>query len=354
MPDRSAVAYLYDGSLEGLFTAIFEAYAHRPMPALIASGELFQPQFGLEARDIPTDPAKVDRVTAGIRRTMGEAAYEKIWLTFLSEQADRAQWIYRYVQLGMEQGRRIHQLLTADAVIPIETWSRRVSNEVGRMHQFVRFSERQGGVYYAGIRPDYAVLPLIMPFFVDRLRIQPFVLHDKRRELVGVFDTREWMVADAASLILPEPSTDERDYQRLWREFYRAVAIRERVNPTLRRQHMPKKYWSEILEMQPELRPESAGKELRVGRGDQPADKAAQAQGIRRSGPLAEGIGQTSAQDKRPRTPDDDTGSTTDRKGIARGDITERQSPPPSNPGVKGKVQEISRQGLYSFRPHLL
>ena len=35
MSDRSAVAYLYDGTFEGLMTAVFEAYAHRPMPDAI-------------------------------------------------------------------------------------------------------------------------------------------------------------------------------------------------------------------------------------------------------------------------------------------------------------------------------
>ena len=71
MSDGTAVAYLYDGTFEGLMTAIFEAYAHRPMPSAIAQADGFQPQFGQQAREIATDEIKAGRVVAGIRRILG-------------------------------------------------------------------------------------------------------------------------------------------------------------------------------------------------------------------------------------------------------------------------------------------
>lgn len=44
---------------------------------------------------------------------------------------------------------------------------RLVSLESARFVQFVRFSQREGGVYYAGIEPEYDVVALMMPHFAD-------------------------------------------------------------------------------------------------------------------------------------------------------------------------------------------
>ena len=35
---------------------------------------------------------------------------------------------------------------------------------------------------------------------------------------------------------------DEMKYRALWKRFYNTIAIKERINPNLRRQHMPKKF----------------------------------------------------------------------------------------------------------------
>lgn len=112
MSDGTALTLLYDGTFEGLMTAVFEAYTRRPMPASIAEEAGYQTLFGERAFYIAADMTKADRVTAGIRRSMGWEAYEKIWLAFLSEQPERGRWIYDYIRLGFEQGRRIASLLT--------------------------------------------------------------------------------------------------------------------------------------------------------------------------------------------------------------------------------------------------
>lgn len=247
---EDATAYLYDGSFEGLMTAVFEAFAHRPMPDGIWEAEGYQPQFGERTTEVTADITKADRVIAGIRKIMGSEAYERVWLTFLSEQRERGNWIYAYIRLGMEQGRRIHRLLTDRRVMTICKWSGLVSTESHRFLQFVRFSKREGGVYYAGIRPAYDIVALLMPHFVQRLNIQPFVIHDKTRGLLGVFDTKEWVITQADNIVIPAPAEEDLDYQQLWKTFYNTVAIRERTNPRCRMHFMPKKYWRDITEMQ--------------------------------------------------------------------------------------------------------
>lgn len=251
MTIRPDLIYLFDGTFEGLMTAVFEAYAHRPAPAMLLLNDC-QTELGKEYVDIAADMQKASRVVAGIRKTIGNAAYDLVWDAFLYGDELCGNRIYRYLLLGFEQGRRIWSMLTDERVMQVDKCARLVRREASYLLEFVRFSEMEGGVYYAAVSPEYAVLPLIMPHFVNRFHIQPFLIHDRTHALAGVWDTHEWVLRDTQGLVLPELTENERELRRLWKTFYDTVAIKERVNPALRRQHMPKKYWKHITELQPD------------------------------------------------------------------------------------------------------
>ena len=43
---------------------------------------------------------------------------------------------------------------------------------------------------------------------------------------------------------------DEKLFQEMWRSYFKALTIKERKNPKLQRQHMPRRYWKYITELQ--------------------------------------------------------------------------------------------------------
>ena len=43
---------------------------------------------------------------------------------------------------------------------------------------------------------------------------------------------------------------DERWYQDLWRTYFKAICIRERMNPRKHRQDLPVRYWKYLTEKQ--------------------------------------------------------------------------------------------------------
>lgn len=245
----SGVVYLYDGTFDGLMTAVFEAFAHRPQPDGIKEAATYQARFGERAVYIEPDTSKAGRVVRGVTEKMGQEAYEKVWLTFLSEQYDRGNAIYGYIRIGMRVGRDIHRLLADDSVAAVEKYSRAVAGEQLRWMQFLRFSKRCGGTYYAPITPLYDVLALIMPHFVDRMNVQPFIIHDKKRHLFGIYDRRTWYLITAEEMALPPAAAEQYNYEELWKRFYDTVAIGERFNPRLRMQHCPKRFWGDMTEM---------------------------------------------------------------------------------------------------------
>lgn len=247
------VCYRYDGSLDGLLCCIFAAYERRERPIAIAAGDAVQVALDASILDIATDPERASRVQRGIWTRIGPEAFACVQRAALSADPNAAQVALAYVRLGFTVGPRIDQRLADPAVHAMNKLLRQVDWEAHRYIQFLRFAELEGGVYFAEMEPEHDVLVLVMPHFADRFGQQPFIIHDRTRRLAGVWDLRQWTLHSSETMTLPPPTASEAQYQALWRVFYHSIAIKQRVNPDLRRQFMPKKFWRYITEMQPEL-----------------------------------------------------------------------------------------------------
>ena len=65
------VAYLHDGSLEGLLCCIFEAYVQREVPEDIVRERDYQPRFEQSSFFVQSDFNRALRVRRGIEREAG-------------------------------------------------------------------------------------------------------------------------------------------------------------------------------------------------------------------------------------------------------------------------------------------
>ncbi len=243
-----STAYSYDGSFDGFLTAVFVAYSNREIPEEIVEYGNLQEVFGRIVREIETSEIHARRVEAGIIKSIGSPCFEKIWQTFLSGEADKATLLYRYVKRGFEIGRRIYNDIAHCDVLPIEKMHLAITHEAHLLTGFTRFSEMEGGVYYAKISPKNSVVPLIMPHFADRFSVQPFLIFDSVHYLAGVYDMKSWYLVETDSLNVPQPDENELNYRRMWQGFYKAITIQERMNPVCRRSNMPLRYWANMTE----------------------------------------------------------------------------------------------------------
>lgn len=244
-----ALTLLFDGTFEGLMTAFFEAYARRPHPAAILPEAACQLEFGQRYQAVETDETKANRVVRGIQKQIGDFAYEKVWMAFLADLPDISQAVYRYLLWGFEIGPRIRARLADERVLAVDKAVSLVSREAQLLREFLRLAEMEGGVYYGEISPRHRVLPLLMPHFVERFAVQPFVIQDCTHRVAGLAQGGDWYITASSSFSLPAASAREAAVQQLWKAFYQKIAIKERINPRLQRQLMPKKYWKHMLEV---------------------------------------------------------------------------------------------------------
>lgn len=244
----TTVCYLYDGSWDGLLSAVFTAYARKQRPEAVLPEQDAQLKFGQESVRIDSDPVLAQRVEKGIIRKLGSPFLQSMGVAFLSQDVDKGTIIYNYIRAGLEMGRAIYNALAHKDVLEMDRICLHIYRESHLLKGFVRFSLMENGVYFGRITPKNSVVPLLMPHFADRFSDQPFLLFDAVHHLAGVYDTRDWRLVETQLLDLPELAEEELTYRKLWKQFYHSVTIQERVNPTCQRNHMPKRYWGNMTE----------------------------------------------------------------------------------------------------------
>ena len=249
------VAYLYDGSIEGLLSAVFESYASHEVPEDIVEEGDWQPRLLQSVRHIDTDMARARRVRAGINRAAGNRAFSAIVRASLSEDPDKGIKVLRFIRYVMDKnsGRNPRLSVLSDLSNPVVgdviALSNRVTNEAEKMRQFVRFTKRANGVWFSHCNPNASVVPLVMPHFVARFNIQPFAIYDEVHHIAGVYNGRDWQLVRGDIGIVPERASDDSYVEALWQRFYDSLSIDARYNPELRRHFMPVRLWKNLPEM---------------------------------------------------------------------------------------------------------
>lgn len=256
--DDASLVYVYDGSLEGMLTAVFEVFARKQHPVNVVSNRHLQQSLLLSYQTIDTSIALAERVRDGIINNLGEKNYWNIKQVFLSDDERKGKVLVDYLLYTMRKGRRSCTHLAHPAVAAFEELQKQVASEAHYMLQFVRFAQLKNGVYFSRIQPKASVVPLLMDHFASRFNIQPFIIYDASHGLSGVFDTEKWWLVDAREVAGAElfgNSRLEDDFQSLWQTFYDTIAIEERRNPRCQRNFMPKRFWGNMCEhIPPQLR----------------------------------------------------------------------------------------------------
>lgn len=262
----SNIAYVYDGSTEGLLSAVFLAYANHENPQDIIREGAFQLRLDQSAVYIETNTQHAERVRKGVIRKSNQKAWEIILDASLSDEPQTGTAIYRLIRLIMsrpaKQNAYIRNELTDPIVGPVLKLHHAVRNERHFMQELLRFEHFDNDLWFAKCNPNANVVPLLMDWFSARFNTQQFVIYDEVHNIAGIYDGESWVLAETNELDLPAHSSDEAVMQNAWKRFYDAVSIPARYHPELRRQHMPKRFWKNILEVRDEAPLAGTGRSL--------------------------------------------------------------------------------------------
>lgn len=242
------IDYLYDGTFEGILTCIYHHYYTDKASGIFLKTEYQSSLLG-GFMEVETDCVKATTVYEAIEKKISSYDLRRIYKVYLSCDPDKEMKILRYVVLGFRQGAAVSMLHGNPVVFDIQSIEKKINVETERMLQFVRFSVMEGDVLYSRIEPDNDVLELLHTHFCDRFRNDPFIIHDVRRNKALVAYQKRWYISEFNYSDIPEPSEEEQDYRKLWKNYFDNISIKERTNPRCQKNFMPVRYWKHLTEM---------------------------------------------------------------------------------------------------------
>ena len=245
--------------MDGLLTAVFDAFLLKEQPELLLAEGDALPLFCDHTYHVTTDEEKARRVWAGLEKKLSREALRLISVSWLSELRELNTPLFQYICKVFRQGDISRNFADAD-VLAVTNIARRVLHEQLRMKQFIRFQKAKDGTYLGVVSPDhnvhygyyYSLTPGPSPARPKDACYQ----RDARKgegsnmpirvsfedEAKVPFDLRNGKM-DADVL-----SDNDQLFQDLWRTYFKAICIKERMNPRKQLKDMPRRYWKYMTE----------------------------------------------------------------------------------------------------------
>lgn len=247
---------IYDGSFEGMLSAIFYVYEYKLKDVSIVKKEHSIKSFFDIDEEIITDYQKAERVWNGLSNKISTEAKRKLYKAFLSEIITIEDTILHYIRRALSSEINIEKDFSDPFILAIEQVVKKVNREKHRMDAFVRFRLTKDGIYFATVEPDFNVLPLIEGHFKRRYADQKWLIFDLKRNY-GIYynlENVETILLDVTPTINSKIeaksyfTSEEMQFQELWGNYFKNSNIVSRKNMELHVKNIPKRYWKYLPE----------------------------------------------------------------------------------------------------------
>jgi len=246
---------VYDGTFEGLLTAVFEIYERKLYPVKLLKGEWRNSALFEDVIPIVTDKARASRVLKGLRKKLSAAGVQRLYISHMAEIAGEDCNVLGFIRYVFDSEQNIEEDYGNRYVMRLSEILKMVRREKHRMEAFVRFQKLNDGTFYAAIEPDFNVLPLLIKHFKNRYADQKWMIYDIKRGYGVYYDLHDTQFIEMDFDELNNPvnviavySEDEGVYQNLWKNYFNSVNIASRKNTRLHVRHIPKRYWRHLTE----------------------------------------------------------------------------------------------------------
>ncbi|TDE17552.1 TIGR03915 family putative DNA repair protein [Dyadobacter psychrotolerans] len=252
--------YVFDGTLEGILTAVFDSYERKASLVKLVSSEHHLPDAFQETFTVISEDYKAKRVWNGLIKKLDKEWMKRFYKSFLSEQPQTFQDLFDFAHYIFDNLPGAENNFGNPVVLAVSQMDRKVHREKHRMEAFIRFQQTGDGIFYAHIDPDFNVLPLISDHFRKRYADQKWIIYDLKRKYGLFYDlekveeiTFDFTTEMSSSLnALPAQVLDPKEelYSLLWKDYFRSTNIPARKNMKLHIRHVPKRYWKYLSEKQ--------------------------------------------------------------------------------------------------------
>lgn len=241
----------YDSSFDGFLSVVFEIYRQRLQVGAItpdrlqaASEDLFMQPFWVE-----TNPDSARRLKRAIVNAAGEDVLYLLDIVFRSEEPGVEMKMLAFLRKlfsGIDPNYGKNP--TSDEMLPLYMIAQSVRREAGDMRGMVRFTKLDDGTYFSEIEPKYDIVTLLTSHFRSRFANERWAIYDSKRNYGIYYDGVEVVEVSVPNVKEVTAGLPPDSIKEMWKDFYKAISIKERENPKLLRRCLPVRYWKHLPE----------------------------------------------------------------------------------------------------------
>ena len=243
--------YLYDGSLEGLLTIVYKCFKEKKLPSDIVEENVYVENLLNTSILIETNFNDATYIITMIRKRISDFTLYHVYTAFLSGNKEKELPILQYIIYAFKHGKRVNYMKSIKCVIEVQRLCQNVKYEAHRFTGFLRFQQMSNTFLYAEYESDNNILTFLGEHFSSRLRQEIWMIHDKTRMQIALYNRKRFIIVDSRTMNLSNVERGvEDEYLRLWKDYFKNISIKERENKRCQRSFMPKKYWKYLPETQ--------------------------------------------------------------------------------------------------------
>lgn len=245
----------YDSTFDGFLSVVFEIYKQRLSVADIqpdrrdcACNDLFTQPFRVE-----TSPESARRLKRAIINAASEDVLALLNTAFRSEEDGVEMKMLAYLRKlfsGVEPNYGKNP--ASSEMLPLLKIAQSVRREAGDMRGMVRFNKLSDGTYFSEIEPKYDIVDFLTYHFKARFANERWAIYDSKRKYGVFYDGQCAVEMTIPCMETVTANTPPDVMASLWKDYYAAIAIKERENPKLMRQLLPARYWKHLTEKEKE------------------------------------------------------------------------------------------------------
>lgn len=236
---------LCDDTIESFLSAVFLSYADKEKEvAEIITEKIYQPTIDTEIVKVNIDLSHFERVKNCLIKKGGYLVYNDIVDAIKSGEKYKGAIVLKFIKKLIKEGKEVVYQLNDPVVYAFEKLYRAVRFETHRFKGILRFQETTSGIYYGQISPKHNIVEKLMPHFCDRCHEMDFIIHDVKRNIMGIYSSRDkkYQVVNYNGCVFLELSKEETEIKKLFKDYYNTVNIKERKNLKQQNNYLPKAY----------------------------------------------------------------------------------------------------------------
>ena len=116
-------------------------------------------------------------------------------------------------------------MLSIPFVWEVYSSRKKMFTEAHKLKGLLRFKEVSGQILYASIHPSNNVIENLGHHFIQRLPTQNFMIHDKNRNLIFLYNTKDYNIVSDENFTIPSIPEEEKVYQNLGKQLFETFGI---------------------------------------------------------------------------------------------------------------------------------